>query len=592
MLVLATAGAAAFREAQRASPNRRGIGAGQYRGKGTPMLKKQPTVTRRSFIGLGGVAAATIAAGSLAGCASGSGSDSSGSSASGGTDAKSASAEKGDYKAAPEPIAEGDIKETVETDIVVIGGGISGAVAAATAAEAGKNVVVLQKAETALSHGSGAAAWNSQAQQEVGADFDPWEAVSEWTRQGENRADLDLLKTWIYNSGPTMDWATALTNDVEGVGPVVMTYQPGMEYPDEYNKCFPTVHMWTGQMQALSQWLLDYAEENGADVRCSTPAVQLVRDGDNTGRVSAAIAKGADGYIKVAAADGIILAAGDYGNNPDMRAEYLPHAEGLKSAYTRPDINTGDGQLMGMWVGGFMQLAPHCSNIHYDPPIDVPDIGGSGIPWLFVNKNGERFCNEDMQYGQLYAQDMNQPDYMHYQVFDDNFRTDWEDMGSGMMKKEPPVDIVASIEAGLEKGDVYTGETIEELAKAMGVPADALAATVDRYNQLCDAGYDDDYGKQAGRLKPVKKGPFYAIARKAGVLCTLNGIITNGSCQALDAHREVIEGLYVVGNCQGNFFGGLEHQMVIPGMSLGRAMTTGRVAALVASGKEIAKGRI
>ncbi len=548
-------------------------------------MQKQPTWTRRSFIGLGGAAAAAIAAGSLAGCASGSSSS--------GAAAPAEAAGTTDYKVAPEPIAEDDVKETIEADIVVVGGGISGAVAAATAAEAGKKVVVLQKAETALSHGSGAAAWNSKAQRECGADFDPWEAVIEWTRQGENRADLDLLKTWIYNSGPTMDWATALTDAVEGVGPVMMIYMPDMQYPDQFNKCFPTVHMWTGQMQALAQWLLDYAEENGAEVRYSTPAVQLVRDDDNTGRVSAAIGKTDSGdYLKATAADGVILAAGDYGNNPAMRAEYLPHAEGLKSAYTRPDVNTGDGQLMGMWVGGFMQLAPHCSNIHYDPPIDVPDIGGSGIPWLFVNKNGKRFCNEDMQYGQLYAQDMNQPDYMHFQVFDDNFRTDWEDMGSGMMKKEPPVDIVASIEAGVEKGDVYTGETIEALAESMGVPADALAATVERYNALCDAGYDDDYGKQAGRLKPVRQAPFYAVARKPGVLCTLNGIVTNGECQALDANREVIEGLYVVGNCQGNFFGGLEHQMVIPGMSLGRAMTTGRVAALVASGQEIAKGRM
>lgn len=547
-------------------------------------MQKQPLCTRRSFIGLGGVAAATLAAGSLAGCASGSSSSS--------KDSSAPAAETTDYKAAPAPIADSEIKETVEADIVVIGGGISGAVAAATAAEAGKKVVVLQKAETALSHGSGAAAWNSKAQNEVGAKFDPWEAVIEWTRQGENRADLDLLKTWIYNSGPTMDWATALTNDVEGVGPVMMIYMPDMEYPDHFNMCYPAVHMWTGQMQALAQWLLDYSEENGAEVRYSAPAVQLVRDDNNTGRVSAAIAKNSDGYIKVTATDGVILAAGDYGNNPDMRAEYLPHAEGLKSAYTQPDINTGDGQLMGMWVGGFMQLAPHCSNIHYDPPIDVPDIGGSGIPWLFVNKKGKRFCNEDMQYGQLYAQDMNQPDYMHFQVFDDNFRTDWEDMGSGMMKKEPPVDIVASIEAGVEKGDVYTGDTLEALAESMGVPADALTATVERYNQLCDEGYDDDYGKQAGRLKPVRKGPFYAIARRAGVLCTLNGVITNGQCQVLDADREVIEGLYAVGNCQGNFFGGLEHQMVMPGMSLGRAMTTGRVAALVASGQELAKGRL
>ena len=79
---------------------------------------------------------------------------------------------------------------------------------------------------------------------------------------------------------------------------------------------------------------------------------------------------------------------------------------------------------------------------------------------------------------------------------------------------------------------------------------------------------------------------------RTGVLCTLNGVITNERCEALDENHEVIEGLYCVGNCQGNFFGGLEHQMIIPGMSLGRAMTTGRVAGLLSSGQEIKGGRM
>lgn len=549
------------------------------------MEEKKNSVTRRSFLVGGGVTAAMLATGGLIGCA-GDTSETAGSTT-------AASDSGADYKTAPDPIADSEISETVEADIVIVGGGISGSCAAATAAEEGKSVVVLQKAETALSHGSGAAAWNSAAQQELGIDFDPWEAVIAWARQGENRADLDLLKTWIYNSGPTVDWATALTNGVEGVGPVIYIANEGMDYPDYHNFCYPTVHMWSGQMQALSQWLLDYAESLGASVRYKTPAVQLVRDDNNTGRVSAAIAQGESGdYIKVNAADAVILAAGDYGNNADMRAEYLPHCTGLKSAYSDPSINTGDGQLMGMWIGGFMQLSPHSSNIHYDPPLDVPDVGGSGIPWLFVNKHGKRFCNEDMEYGQLYAQGMNQPEYLHFQIFDDNFRTDWEEMGSGMMKKEPPVDIVASIEAGIENGDVLKGDTLEELAGIMEVPSHTLTETIGRYNALCDAGYDDDYGKQADRLKHVRVGPFYAIRRRAGVLCTLNGIITNGDCQALDVNRGIIDGLYVTGNCQGNYFGGLEHPMIIPGMSLGRAMTTGRVAGLLASGKEIERGRL
>lgn len=547
-------------------------------------------LSRRSFIGFGGIAAASVAAVSFAGCSSPTSSASAKQEKSGSNATSTLASD--DYKSAPASIPDDEILETESADIVIIGGGISGAVAAATAVEEGKSVIVLQKADTALSHGSGAAAWNSKMQQEAGVEFDPWEAVTEWNRQGENRANLDLLKTWIYNSGPTIDWAANLTTDVEGVGPVVLGGADGMEYPDSFNFCYRTVHAWVGEMKALAQWLLDYTEQQGGTVHYSTPAVQMVREKDGAGRVSAVIAQKSSGeYLRVNAADAVILAAGDYGNNPAMRAEYLPHAEGLLSAYSQ-DINTGDGQLMGMWVGGKMQPAPHASNIHFDPPIGIPDVAGSGEPWLFVNMNGERFCNEDVQYGQIYAPDMNQPEYCHFQVFDDNFRTDLPDMGSGMMKKEPPVDIAVSVDAAVAAGDVPTGDTLADLAQAMGVPVDALQKTVERYNTLCEAGYDDDYGKQAGRLKPIKVAPFYAVKRRPGVLCTLNGIITNGRCQALDEANEVIEGLFAVGNCQGDFFGGLEHQMVIPGMSLGRAMTTGRVAALVASGKDIETGRI
>jgi fumarate reductase flavoprotein subunit len=492
------------------------------------------------------------------------------------------------------PIPDSEIAQSVDVDIVVIGGGISGSVAAATAAEAGKNVAVLQKADVAFSNGVGAAAWNSKVAQDAGVEFDPWEAVSAWNREEENRSDLSLLKTWIYNSGPTMDWLIPLTNDVEGVGPVFgPTPTPPYE-ASNFTYSYPVVHMWLGQMQALAQWLLDYAETQGGKVYYSTPAVQIIRDNDNTGRVSGAIAKNEAGeYIRFNASDAVILAAGEYGNNPVLRAEYMPYAEGLAHAYPRPELNKGDGHYMGMYVGGKMQMSPHCSAIHYDPPIAVPDVPGSGIPWLFVNKRGQRFCNEDVEYGQLWGQDMNQPDFTHYQVFDDNYRNDYMDMGEGMMRGAfLGMDPAEAIDAAVAEGNVFKADTIAGLADAAGLPADALTATVERYNVLCDAGADDDFGKPAARLKPVRQAPFYAVARQPGILCALSGIIANGNYQALDDADEVIEGLYVVGNCQGNYFGGVEYPLIIPGMSLGRAIVTGRVAGLLASGQPIATGQV
>ena len=107
---------------------------------------------------------------------------------------------------------------------------------------------------------------------------------------------------------------------------------------------------------------------------------------------------------------------------------------------------------------------------------------------------------------------------------------------------------------------------------------------IDMCNELYDMGKDVDFGKKAEYLTPIRKAPFYAVARQAGVLCTLNGLLTDVDMRVIDADRNVIPGLYAVGNCQGGWFGGLEHQMMVPGMSLGRAATTGRVAAKRACG--------
>lgn len=345
---------------------------------------------------------------------------------------------------------------------------------------------------------------------------------------------------------------------------------------------YATAHGWMGEMEAVAQWLIDYAIESGkAQVLYSTPAVQLKTNAEGT--VTGVIAQKEDGSYVLGNGASVILAAGDYGHNDGLRAEFMPHIEGLPSAYSRTS-NTGDGILMGHWVGGAIQPSPHCGNIHYDPPVAVPDVPGSGQPWLSVNQNGKRFCNEDVVYGQIYAQDMNQPGLMHWQIFDGDFKEQCGTLGSGMMRTEPFPGYGDAIEEAANNGDCKRADSIEELAALMEVPADEFKATVDRYNELFEKGVDEDFGKLAKYLTPIKTPPFYAVARQAGVLCTLNGLLTDDDFRVVDENDQVIEGLYAVGNTQGGWFGGLEHQMMVPGMSLGRAAVSGRVAAKRACG--------
>lgn len=560
-------------------------------------------VSRRSFLKYAAVLGGASAVAGLTGCSPDVSGDTTGAAGESGSSGPSIDISRevveGVSVVEHEPIDISGI-EAIEADVLVIGAGVSGSFAAATAAEKGKKVVIFQKGDAPFANGAGAAIYHSKlalsALDEAVAngvgtreelDWDPWAVLMECARgANENRQHMDLLKLWIYNSGPVMDWAYDLTNDVEGLGPVTGPYPFfGTENTDDWTVAYPCIHMWsTGTMKPLVDWMVAYAQENGAELYCSTPAVQLLTD--ESGAVIGAVGKGDNGEYVVCKAGSTILAAGSYGSNPEMRALYLPHASGLPSCYGTGD-DTGDGLLMAMDVGGQIQRGPHASNIHYDPPVGCPDIAGSGFPWLRVNELGERFSNEDVAYDQIYAADMNQPGLRHFDIFDDNFRTDSPKMGSGMGRNlMGPTDMATAIDTAVADGLAYASDTIEGLAELVGIPADTLAATVARYNKIVERGQDVDFGKQKKYLTAVVKAPFYAVERRSSVLCSLSGMLTNDRCQALDENNEVIEGLYCVGNCQGYYFGGLVQDMRLCGMTLGRAMTTGRCAALYACGCE------
>lgn len=175
------------------------------------------------------------------------------------------------------------------------------------------------------------------------------------------------------------------------------------------------------------------------------------------------------------------------------------------------------------------------------------------------------------------------------QVFDANYKADVQagKMGEGNQKNGPfPGFGMEFIDGYIESGAVLQGQTLAELAEKMGVPADALEATVARYNELFDMQCDVDFGKQAGRLTAIKEPPFYAICRQPRLLCALGGLVIDANMRVIDNDNKVIPNLFACGNNSGNWFGGLEHPMVIPGMSLGRAVVTGHLAGLSALGVE------
>ena len=134
-----------------------------------------------------------------------------------------------------------------------------------------------------------------------------------------------------------------------------------------------------------------------------------------------------------------------------------------------------------------------------------------------------------------------------------------------------------------------SGETPEELAQnmidyaaknewAMDLSVDAIVASIDRYNELCALGRDEDYGKDAKYLVEINGGPYYAIPRGSNKLpAILGGLVVNENHQCLNENFEPIQGLFAVGNASGQFFGGVDYPMDIEGLSIGRAITSGYV---------------
>ena len=132
---------------------------------------------------------------------------------------------------------------------------------------------------------------------------------------------------------------------------------------------------------------------------------------------------------------------------------------------------------------------------------------------------------------------------------------------------------------------MHHGETVAELAEAMGVDAAALEATVERYNGLVAAGEDTDFGKPAYRLSDVETAPFFAARIGGELLVTIHGVITDVNSQPLKNDGTPIEGLYVCGNDQGGFYPH-NYPSNFTGINAGRTATFARIAAKHALGVE------
>jgi fumarate reductase flavoprotein subunit len=544
-------------------------------------------VTRREFLTGAAVGAAGLAAsGTLAGCGGSAAPEEVEPAPSG---QESTAPQQWEWETPPAPIAQGDIKETVTTDVVVLGAGVAGLVAALTTGEAGLSTVLLEKGATYVGHGGWNGVIGSRLQKELGLEMDKQEVISKMMDVSAYRVDQRLVKLWADKSGEVMDWMLDMA-DAAGIEVIIESDVPKTGKLAQY----PTAHCFMPAMQmTLGAMLEGNSLEQGVEINYETPAVRILRE--EGGRVTGVIAQTPEGdYKQFNANKGVILCTGGYSCSPEMLKAYIGFRgeQILTSLYT-PALATGDGIKMGLWIGAAMDEPPHCPMLFDIGNVDQKEALPGIVklvrqPFLNVNVLGERFVNEDQWYGYTSNADQLQPGGMKWVVWDDKWEDEVGRFGGTVCERmidtpgAPPVKVLgdqwALVDMALEQGVIKKADSIDELAQIMEVPAETFKATVARYTELARNGKDEDFGKDPAKLTTIEQAPFYACKTAPSILVTLSGLKINYRMQVLDIDRRVIPGFYAAGNVSGGFFAN-DYPIAAIGVSHGRALTFGRLAA-------------
>lgn len=566
-------------------------------------------VSRRNFFkGAGLAAVGALTAGTLSGCGQGYAA------------ADPANPSIGDFGGpswlgAPPVIDEADIAETIETEVLVVGMGTGGIPAMISAAENGARVLGIDRQGTPHNVREDIGAIDSRLQQ---ASFDEFpefriekkEAVEDIVRYANGFVNYDLVKLWADESGAMVDW---LTDIIQRDGKLVMEFEGGVGDTSDpgRDKAFATGHspQKTDAVAEDEEWgfaesILAYAAEQGAEVRWYTEFIKC--ETDESGRVTGVIARDVQGdrhYLRINASKGVILSTGGYGNNLEMMEARQPWNQALRIAAPGKGGNpTGDGIKAALWAGG--QMDPLGAACTFNRACCKPDqTAGNGTvgewfwfgeqPFMKVNLNGNRFCNESGPYDYMLHSAYMQPHHTYCDIWDANYAEQVRQMNEVGCCRLYPFDngapsnrtiesMASEFEKLIEAGYIQQADTMEELAEKLNIPVENTVKSWQRYNHLAEQGRDEDYNKEAYRLMKLDTPPFYGVRTGAWFLATLDGVMIDTDMHPVREDGTPVEGLYLTGDCSGGFFS-VSYPNLFTGLACGRTMTFGRRAGMLAA---------
>ncbi|MCH4005184.1 MAG: flavocytochrome c [Lactobacillus crispatus] len=307
----------------------------------------------------------------------------------------------------------------------------------------------------------------------------------------------------------------------------------------------------------------DWIREHGVDPYLETRVEKLIIE---DGKVRGVIATRADGSTLTVHAKAVILTAGGFGANTKMVQKYNTYWPNIAddSTTTNSPAITGDGINLGLEAGadlfgmGFIQLMPVA-----DPKTGELFTGVVTPPanYIMVNKKGKRFVNEFAERDVL-AKAVIENGGLIYQIADDKIK----DTAYNTTQE--------SLDAQVKAGTLFRADTLEDLAKQIGMNPAVLVKTIQDYNSYVDRGEDPDFHKNVLGLK-CEVAPFYATPRKPAIHHTMGGLVIDTKAHVLNKDGQIIDGLYSAGENAGGIHAGNR----LGGNSLADIFTFGRIAA-------------
>ena len=436
----------------------------------------------------------------------------------------------------------------MKTDVVVVGGGGAGIAAALSAAEKGVHVILIEKmgalgGATQLSAGIIPAVGTKQQKDAGIEDNNDWFA-RDILRPSNYSVRRDLVYTVVENSKSLIEW-------LESKGCRFTLVTRSLYYGQSNYRMHISDRLGAGMTAALID-NLEHVEN--ITVMCGTTGIGLLTN--DKGEVVGVRANDGINDFNITA-NNTVLATSGFGANDEMVKTYMPEvASAFK--YVAPGA-TGEGILWGQRLGAAVaNMKAYQGHAFYNEQIHASlSQGMANMGGIFVNSNGIRFTNEYGGYSELTPHVLAQPGHFAYLIINDDIAA-----------------ATAAFAGYKEKGIVVSGNTPKQLADALGINAESLSNTFERYEASIKRG-EDEFNKT--KLPKNWNGPYYAMKITGDLRHTQGGLVTDVAAHVLKADGTVIQGLYAAGGCTEGFAstGGAAY---MSGDGLLQALVFGRIA--------------